>query len=147
MNNRSSRFIVSRRCLRLLAALTWYIGGGILLVKGGSLMSEAYVLRPEEKWPLYSTFLAIIIGVIKATYLFNKSCRKNLERIDKLSYPNIWQFFQPRFFIFLTLMVVTGATLSRVAHGNYPWLIGVGIVDLSVGVALLASSQVFWRKK
>ncbi len=110
-------------------------------------MSEAYVLRPEEKWPLYSTLFAIFIGVIKAIYLFNKSCRKNLERIDKLSCPKIWQFFQPRFFLFLTLMVVTGATLSRLAHGNYPWLIGVGIVDLSVGVALLVSSQVFWRMK
>lgn len=147
MNNRSSRFNVSRRSLRLLAALTWYTGSVVLLAKGGSLMSEAYDLRPDEKWPIYSTFLAIVFGVIKATYLFNKSCRKNLERIDKLSYPQIWQFFEPRFFIFLTLMVVTGATLSRVAHGNYPWLIGVGIVDLSVGVALLVSSQLFWRRK
>lgn len=110
-------------------------------------MSEAYVLRPEEKWPLYSALLGIFIGVIKAIYLFNKSCKNNLERIDKLSDPNIGQFFQPRFFIFLTLMVITGATLSRLAHGSYPWLIGVGIVDLSVGVALLFSSQVFWRKK
>jgi hypothetical protein len=147
MNNKLSRSSVSRRSLRLLATLTWYMGGFILLVKGGSLLSEAYVLRPEEKWPFYSTFLAIVIGVIKATYLFNKSCRKNLERIGRLSYPRIWQFFQPRFFLFLTLMVITGATLSRLAHGNYPWLIGVGIVDLSVGVALLVSSQLFWRMK
>lgn len=147
MNNKLSRLSVSRRSLRLLAALTWYIGGFILLVKGGSLLSEAYVLRPEAKWPLYSTLFAIFIGVIKAIYLFNKSCRKNLERIAKLSYPKIWQFFQPRFFLFLTLMVVTGATLSRLAHGNYPWLIGVGVVDLSVAVALLVSSQVFWRMK
>jgi hypothetical protein len=147
MNNRSLQFSVSEGILRLLAALTWYIGSILLLTKGGGLLSEAYTLRPEEKWPLYSTFLAIFIGVIKSIYIFNRSCRKNVERISKLSNPKIWQFFQPRFFIFLTLMVTTGASLSRVAHGHYPWLIGVGIVDLSVGVALLVSSHVFWRKK
>lgn len=110
-------------------------------------MFEAFVLRPEEKWPLYSAFIGIIIGGIKATYLFNKSCNKNLERIEKLSEPYLWQFFKPQFFVFLTIMVATGATLSRVAHGNYLWLIGVGIVDLSVGMALLISSKTFWIKR
>ena len=110
-------------------------------------MREAIVLRPEEKWPLYAAFIGIIIGVIKATYLFNKSCNNNLERIDNLTDPYLWMFFRPRFFIFLSLMVATGATLSRLSHGNYPWLIGVGIIDLSVGVALLVSSRVFWISK
>lgn len=110
-------------------------------------MREAIVLRPEEKWPLYAAFIGIIIGVIKATYLFNKSCKNNLERIDNLTDPYLWMFFRPRFFIFLSLMVATGATLSRLSHGNYPWLIGVGIIDLSVGIALLVSSRVFWISK
>jgi len=42
-------------------------------------------------------------------------------------------------------MILTGATLSRMAHGNYPFLIGVAIVDFSISVALLGSSYVFWR--
>jgi len=147
MLKRSSRFIVSRRTLRLLAALTWYIGSFALLSKGRSLLCEAFVLRPEVKWALYAAFLGVFIGGIKAIYLFNKSCRNNLERIDKLSDPYVWEFFRPRFFIFLTIMVATGATLSRLAHGNYSWLIGVGIIDLSVGMALLVSSRVFWKKR
>lgn len=110
-------------------------------------MAEAFVLRPEGKLPLYAAVLGLFIGVIKATLLFKKSCESNLERIDNLSAPYIWQFFKPRFFVLLTIMVATGATLSRLAHGNYPWLIGVGIVDLSVGMALLVSSRVFWIKR
>ena len=147
MFKRSSRYIVSRRTLRLLAALTWYIGSFALLSKAGSLLCEASVLRPEGKWPFYAAFLGIFIGVIKAVYLFNRSCRNNLERIDRLSAPYLWSFFRPRFFILLTLMVATGATLSRLSHGNYLWLIGVGIVDLSVGIALLVSSRIFWKKR
>lgn len=147
MFKRSSRFIASRRTLRLLAALTWYIGSFALLSKGGRLLCEASVLRPEAKWPLYAAFLGIFIGVTKAIYLFNRSCRNNLQRIDKLPVPYIWGFFRPRFFILLTLMVTTGATLSRLSHGNYLWLIGVGIVDISVGMALFVSSRVFWKKR
>ena len=146
MTNESSRLIVSRRRLRQCAALTWYIGSLVLLWKGGCLLFEAHNLRPEESWIFYSVFLGISIGIIKATYLFNKSCRNNLERIGKLHNPYIWQFFRPKFFVFLTIMVVAGATLSRLAHGHYPLLIVVGVVDLSVGMALLTSSRVFWIK-
>jgi hypothetical protein len=47
----------------------------------------------------------------------------------------------------LALVIVTGALLSRLAHGNYPLLIGVGALDLNVAVALLARSYVYWQRK
>lgn len=147
MHKRFTFFIVSKQRLRQLAALTWYVGSFALLSKGESLLSEASVLRPGEMLPFYSGLFGILVGVIKAKYLFNESCKSNLQRIDNLSVPYIWSFFRPRFFIFLSIMVATGATLSRVAHGSYPWLIGVGIVDLSVGMALLVSSRLFWQKQ
>ena len=137
----------STRGLKILAALVWYIGGIFLLQKGGSLLLEAEGLRPNLPWTRVAVIAGLLIGCVKARFLFNKSCRKNLIRIDELHQPRIWQFYRPRFFVFLLLMILAGATLSRMAHGNYPFLIGVAIVDFSISIALLGSSYVFWSHK
>jgi hypothetical protein len=138
---------VSTRSLNILAAIVWYIGGVVLLLKGRSLLVEAGTLNPQQSWLWLAVITAVFVGGLKARFLFSKSCRKNLNRIAALKEPKIWQFFRPGFFVFLTIMIATGATLSRLAHNNYPFLIGVGILDLSLAVALLGSSIVFWRQK
>jgi len=43
-------------------------------------------------------------------------------------------------------MIITGATLSNLAHGNYPLLIAIAALDLAIAVALLGSSYVFWER-
>jgi hypothetical protein len=118
-----------------------------LLLKGTSLLVEAQVLRPEGDWPRVAAVTGLVVGGLKALLLFSRSCRKNLARIDALNPPRIWQFFRPGFFLALAAMITLGATLSRMAHGSYPFLIGVGILDLAIGVALLVSSIVFWKEK
>lgn len=138
---------VSTRVLNMLAALVWYIGGFVLLVKGRSLLVEASPLHPNQGWIWLAVIAAIFFGSLKARFLFSKSCRKNLNRIAALNEPKIWQFFRPGFFVALALMIAVGATSSRLAHNNYPFLIGVGILDLSLAVALLGSSIVFWQQK
>ena len=139
--------ITTFRTLKILAALLWYIGGIILVSKGSSLLIEADTLKPGQNW----TWLAIVIGLffggLKAKYIFSKSCKKNLTRIDLLSEPKVWQFFRPGFFLFLAIMIVTGATLSRVAHNNYIFLISIAILDISIATALVGSSYVFWKEK
>lgn len=147
MNNKSQQLIVSGKTLKKLAALLWYIGSIILLLKGSSLLSEAQVLKPEEGWPWQVAALGVFLGGLKAKYIFNKSCQKNLDRIATLVKPRMWQFFRIRFFVALILMVFVGVTLSMLAHNNYPMLISVGLLDLSIGVALLGSSYVFWKRK
>jgi hypothetical protein len=137
----------STRSLKILAALVWYIGGFFLLQKGGSLLFEAEALHPGQKWPWFAFITGLFLGSVKARFLFNKSCRKNLIRIDGLHHPKIWQFYRPRFFVFLMLMILAGTTLSRLAHGKYPFLIGVAIVDFSISVALLGSSYIFWTHR
>ena len=147
MNNKSTKLVVSHRSLRILAALLWYIGSIILLLKGSSLLAEAEVLKPEDGWPWQVAILGIILGSLKARFIFNKSCQKNLDRIAILVKPKIWQFFPPEFFAALMIMIITGATLSRLAHDNYPMLISVAILDIGIGIALLGSSYIFWVKK
>ena len=139
--------VVSTRSLKILAALVWYVGGTILLLKGRSLLVEADVLKPEESWPWLAAVAGLILGGLKAKFLFNRSCQKNLDRIAALERPRVWQFFRPGFFAVLTVMILVGVTLSRLAHNNYPFLIGVAILDLGIGIALLGSSYVFWKQK
>ncbi len=138
---------VSTRTLHVLAAFVWYVGGIMLLLKGSTMLAEAHSLRPEHGWLWLAAVAGSFIGGAKAKFLFSRTCQKNLSRITSLDRPRIWQFFSPWFFVFLAVMILAGATLSRLAHNNYAFLIGVGILDLSISVALLGSSYVFWKQK
>ena len=121
----------------------------MLLVKGFSLLAEAYSLKPEQYWPWLAVVVGPVIGSVKGKFVFRKSCLKNLARIDALNQPKIWQFFKPWFFFVLAIMIVFGATMARLAHTqhNYYFLIGVAIVDIDIGIALLWSSYMFWKEK
>jgi hypothetical protein len=137
----------SARRLKFLAALVWYVGGIVLLLKGGSLVAEAVALRPGVAWPWIAVGIALLAGGLQAKFLFSKSCEKNLARIAALNRPRIWQFFRPGFFVALAAMILAGAALSRLAHHNYFFLLAVAALDLNIAVALLGSSTVFWRER
>ncbi len=138
---------VSTRTLKILAASVWYAGGIVLLLKGSSLLAEASSLKPEQGWPWLAAVTGPIIGGLKTHFLFSKICQKNLARIDALDHPGIWQFYRPSFFTFLAIMILAGATLSKLAHNNYVFLISVAILDISIAIALLGSSYVFWKRR
>lgn len=137
---------VSHLTLKRLAALIWYIGPVILLTKGTDLANQAFEIDPQGWSRLISWSAGITIGIIKTRYIFIKSCRKNMARIDDLSTPKVWQFYRTQFFFFLGLMMIFGATLSRVSAGNYGFLIAVATLDISIGTALFLSSKVFWEQ-
>jgi len=139
--------IISRRALKILAAAVWYAGGIMLVRKAVVLLVEAEALRPDGGWPIFAVIVGAAVGLVKARFLFNKACRKNLARIDALERPMVWGFFRPWFFFFLFLMILAGATLSNKAHGNYPYLIGVAALDVTIATALLTSSVVFWKER
>ena len=139
--------VVSTRSLKIFAALVWYVGATILLLKGCSLLVEADALKPDEGWPRLAAVAGLFLGGLKAKFLFNKSCQRNLDRIAALNRPRVWQFFRPGFFVVLTVMILVGVTLSRLAHNKYPFLIGVAMLDIGIGIALLGSSYVFWKQK
>ena len=138
---------VSPRTLNILAAIVWYGGGFVLLLKSSTLLREATALHPELFWPALSLILGLVIGEAKAKYLFSRSCRKNLFRISTLDDPKFWQFFRPQMFFFLALMISAGATLSRLAQDDYLLLCAAAALDLTIAVALLGSSYVFWQQK
>ena len=134
--------------LNILAAAVWVLGGIALLLKATELLAEAADLNPAQVWwPVIAAITGIVIGSIKAKFLFGKACKKNLDRIAALPNPKLWQFFRPGFFLALAIMIATGATLSRLAHGNFAFLLAVAALDLTISVALLSSSIVFWQEK
>ena len=124
--------------------MMWISGGLDLLLKGASLLTKASTFEKAIAWPLFALVLGFVFGEIKAKFIFIEYCQKNLKRIEKLDNPKFWQFFRPRFFAFLAAMILTGTMLSRLAMNNYPLLIAVATLDLSIATALLASSRVFW---
>jgi len=136
----------SSHTLKFLAALVWYIGVVVLILKSSGLFVAANKGGAAAPWVLLAVLCGIGIGLVKSKYLFVKLCARNLQRIETLDNPKIWQFYQVRFFIFLGLMVTLGITLSRMAQGDYTLLIPLAILELSVGVALLASSRCFWQR-
>lgn len=138
---------VSTRTLNILAAFVWYVGGFMLLIKGCSMLVEADTLKPVQWWIWPAVFAGPFIGILKAKFLLNKSCQKNLDRITALARPRIWQFYSPWFFVALSAMITTGIILSRLAHHNYHFLIIVAIIDFSIAIALLGSSYIFWKQK
>ena len=134
----------SVRSLVILSALFWYGGGFVLLIKGASLAIAACRLDSSSFWPGMVLASGVAIGIVKARYLFARSCRKNLSRINALAQPRWWQFFRPGFFIFLVLVMAAGATLSHLSQGNYHFLLAVALLDFSVAVGLIGSSYVYW---
>lgn len=137
----------SHDTLKLLAASVWYIGSVVLLIKGRSLLMEAHAIQTSLIWPGLVVVASLFLGFMKAKFIFSKSCRKNIVRIETLTQPKLWQFFRPVFFLALALMILTGATLSRLASGHYMGLHGVALLDLTIGIALLTSSIEFWQPK
>jgi hypothetical protein len=136
--------VSTRSLLKMLAAVVWVGGGVALLLKGGRLLAEADALRPALAWPWLAVFVALLVGGLKARFLFRKSCERNLARIASLEQPKVWQFFRPGFFAALAVMILVGTTLSRLAHNHYAFLIAVAVLDLGIAIALLGSSYVFW---
>ena len=116
MKDKSSQLIVSNRTLNILAAIVWYTGGIVLLLKGSNLLIEADTIKPEKYWPQLAAITGLFFGSLKARFLFNKSCQKNLNRIAALNRPRIWQFFRIRFFVALIIMITMSVILSGLVH-------------------------------
>ena len=138
---------VSKNTLKIVSAFVWLSGAIVLLLKGASLFAQAIALKPGGTWSWLAIAAGLLIGGFKAKYLFGRFCRKNLNRIDALGDPQLWQAFRPTFYVFLTAMILLGATLSRLAIGSYPGLMAMVILDISIAVALLGSMRAFLQHK
>jgi len=133
-----------RKSLKLLAMVVWYIGFIALALKSYKLFSEAYSLDSNLSLMVLFLLIGFLLSLLKTKYIFRKSCKTNLLRIDSLKEPKIWNFYRIEFFIFLIMVISLGAFLSHSASGNYYFLVLVGMVDMALALALLFSGVEFF---
>ena len=131
--------------LKVLAALTWYVGAGVLLYKGSGYLLSAFGSGAALP-PVAAGVLGVTAGLARGRTMFLRACRKNLARIEALDEPRAWQFFRPVFFVALLGMFALGAALSGLAGTGYWGSVVVGGLELVIGTALLTSSIAFWRR-
>ena len=136
----------TKRVLVYLAAAVWYIGGIMLFKSGYELVHTSYIMRPGEIWPWLFIFLGIVLGIIQASTIFTRSCRRNIQRISQLEDPRLWQFFRPGFFLALAVMITSGILLNNLSQGKYFFMLIVAGVDFALTISLLGSSHVFWTE-
>jgi len=137
----------SSRTLIILAAMVWYSGALVLSFKSSRLLFAAHDLHSNQLWIALVIITGILIGLLKAKYLFNRVCIKNLKRIHTLSEPKLWQFYRTRFYFFLLTMILLGRYIAWLAQENYAALVSMAIVEISLATALLSSSNCFWKKQ
>ena len=141
-----SVFQVSKSQIKVIAAIVWLSVSIVLGLKGRELFAAADSLQPGNTWSWVAVIAAVLIGAIKAHYIFGRFCLKNLDRIAALDEARPWNAFRARFYVFLATMVLLAATLTRLALGSYPALIGLAMLDISLAVALLGSARFFWTR-
>ena len=140
-------FDSTTRSLKLLAAIIWYSGAVVLSYKSSRLLLEAQSINTNQTWIWLAVLTGIMIGMIKAKYLFKRVCIKNLKRINSLKSPRFWQAYRTYFYFFLLAMIILGSSITRLAHGNYAALMAAAIIEISLATALLGSSNCFWKKQ
>jgi hypothetical protein len=147
--NTKGKFVIntSRKTLINISAIVWILGGIVLLLKGISLIKAAQIIYPSIIVISIIIIVALLVGLIKGKFLMGKFCKNNIKRINNIVEPKIHQFFEPKFILFLILMILTGITLSNLAVGNYGFLLAVGCLDFALSTALLSSTSVFLNKK
>lgn len=112
-----------------------------------SAFEEAYQIESDPRKMAGLITLGFVLSLLKTKYIFVPACRRNLKRIASLAHPRIWEFYRPGFFLFLITMISLGAWLSRMAAGNYLFLISVDVIDMALSLALLFSGFVFFREQ
>ena len=134
-----------KKILKHLAMLIWYIGVIALSLKSYRLFNEAYTINNNITYLIIFLLLGFLLSLLKTKYIFTHSCQRNLKRIEQLEKPKIWQFYRVEFFIFLIGVISLGAFLSRMASGDYYFLVSVGVIDMALALALFFSGFEFFR--
>lgn len=124
-----------------LAWLLWLVGGISLLVAGANRLATIPQETLLSPMVLAGFVAAVAIGLAKGRFVLSKTSVRNLSRIHAMGDDPqpLAQVYSIRSWITIELMLVLSAALTWLAA---PVLIR-GLVNLAVGLALIASSQAY----
>jgi hypothetical protein len=139
---------ISKTALINLAAFIWFCGGVVLIIKGCVMLRAAFALDSLMLWISVTFVGGIIVGLIKARFIFIHALKKNLKRIKALSYPAYpWQCYRIGFFIFLAVVITLSKFMTSWSEGHFVYILLIAALDLSIATALLSTGFLFWYKQ
>lgn len=122
------------------AALFWTIGGIVLIARGIGFVFETY-----SSHAVAVLLVAALVGVAKGLFVLGRASRKSIKRIRQLPEKSpAWQVFPGSTYALIGWMMGLGATL-RWAGRHWNLLGIVGIIYVTIGIALIGGSTFFWR--
>ena len=127
---------VSHSFLLWLAAAIWLLGA----IACGQLSSTLLTGLAVNKTSLYITLsVAVIVGLLLGGTLFRRLALANIDRIDALNAPRIWEAYRLRFYAFLVCFDGGSVLLTRYLVKDETSKLVVGGIDLAICVALSVS--------
>lgn len=118
----------------LVAAILWSSVGTLLLGRGVQIL----MVRGQLMW----FAVALVLGLIKAYLILDRSATKISERIARLKEMScMGAMYSWKTWIWVVLMIVLGRLL-RIPP--LPILV-LGVIYTSIGVALFFSSRILWQ--
>lgn len=131
--------LAGERTQMFAAALMWFIGAAILLVRGGAYLQDRY-------WHAWALAAGLALGVLKSGVLLDRVARKAVERIRRRGRAHFFGFFSLSSWALVGVMMGGGILLRRLVV--HPDVIGAGIMGaiyIGVGTALVLADRVFWH--
>jgi hypothetical protein len=128
---------VDRSILILIAGLVW-IFVGLMLSRFAILWWERYT----GSFLVLFVVLGLILGIVKAYYVFSRIVRKNIDRITRMEDTGFVLAFIPwKTYLLIAVMMFVGIALR---HSMVPKQY-LAILYLGVGLAMVLSSLQYFR--
>ncbi|MBI5217832.1 MAG: hypothetical protein HY958_02755 [Bacteroidia bacterium] len=128
---------VPKKHLLIIASSAWFIGGGILMLKG------IFYLFFESDRFIFEILLGIILGLAFYYFLFSKISIRHINRIFSLniSRPCLFSFFDIKSYVLMCIMISSGILLRKFDIINHEALYTFYVV---MGTPLLLSALRFF---
>ncbi len=128
---------VDRSILILIAGLVWILVG-LMLSRLAILWWERYT----GSFLVLFVVLGLILGIVKAYYVFPRIVRKNIDRITRMEDTGFVLAFIPwKTYLLIAVMMFVGIALR---HSMVPKQY-LAILYLGVGLAMVLSSLQYFR--
>ena len=139
---------MNKNSLYILAGSIWGLVGLFLVIRGAIMYQAALETQNATQTALaISIAISIIIGVAKGRFVLSKTARRNKSRIENIEGPlKIHHVYAKSFYILIAGMIALGVTL-RTYNESLGGYVVVAAVYCGIGLALIVSSQVYWKSE
>lgn len=132
-------FRVSKQYLILMSGFAWALIGAYLLSMGINRLAEFSLL-----YLLLFISIAIILGLLKAKYVFFRIVHENVSRIDSYEAEKVsaWFFQKWTSYVLIIAMMILGIFIrDLIIFPNYI----LSPLYLAIGLALIVSSVLYFK--